>query len=157
MNGVSQLRITDDVALITFSKVPNNLKTISQIFNAFADAGINIDMVSQTAPQGQNVSFSFTVGTEDTVKVLSLANSLKDKMDGVKPMVITGTSKIQLYGEEMPEMHGVFARAIASVAGTEADLLLITTSEVDISLLVSSAHVHEVVEALERDFAVTAE
>ena len=57
----------------------------------------------------------------------------------------------------MPEMHGVFARAIASVAGTEADLLLITTSEVDISLLVSSAHVHEVVEALERDFAVTAE
>ena len=50
MNGVSQLRITDDVALITFSKVPNNLKTISQIFNAFADAGINIDMVSQTAP-----------------------------------------------------------------------------------------------------------
>lgn len=157
MNGVSQLRITDDVALITFSKVPNNLKTISQIFDAFAEAGINIDMVSQTAPQGQNVSFSFTVGTEDTVKVLSLANNLKDKMDGVKPMVITGTSKIQLYGEEMPEMHGVFSRAVAAVADTDADLLLVTTSEVDISFLVSSAHVHEVVESLEKEFAVTAE
>lgn len=157
MNGVSHIRITDDVALITFSKVPNNLKITSQIFSAFANAGIIIDMVSQTAPQGQNVSFSFTVGTEDTVKVLSIANGLKDTMDGVKPMVITGTSKIQLYGEEMPEMHGVFSRAIAAVAQTEADLLLVTTSDVDISLLVSAAHIQEVVEALESVFEVTAE
>lgn len=157
MYGVTQLRITEDVSMITFAKVPNDLKTVARIFAAFSDAGINIDMVSQTAPQGQYVSFSFTVGTQDTVKVLSLANSLKDEVAGVKPMVITGTCKIQLYGEEMPKMHGVFSRAVSSVAATEAELLLVTTSEVDISLLTSAAHLSEAVEALERDFGITAE
>ena len=152
MNGVTQISVTEDVSLITFIKVPNDLKVISGIFEAVSEAGINIDMVSQTAPQGQQVNFSFTVGNEDTIKVLSLANSLK-----IKPMVSTGNCKVQLYGEEMPQMHGVFAKAVSSVATTDAELLLITTSEVDISLLVSSALVHEVVEALERDFAVTAE
>lgn len=157
MNGVTQIRITEDVALITFSKVPNDLKTISHIFQSVSDAGINIDMVSQTAPQGHFVSFSFTVGTEDTVKVLSLANNMKSHAGGIKPMVSTGNCKIQLYGEEMPKMYGVFAKAMASVATTEAELLLITTSEVDISLLTTSAHLSDVVEALERDFKVKAE
>ena len=152
MNGVTQISVTEDVSLITFIKVPNDLKIISGIFDAVSEAGINIDMVSQTAPQGQHVNFSFTVGNDDTIKVLSLANSLK-----IKPMVSTGNCKVQLYGEEMPQMHGVFAKVISSVSTTDAELLLITTSEVDISLLVSSALVHEVVDALERDFLVTAE
>jgi aspartate kinase len=152
MNGVTQISVTEDVSLITFNKVPNDLKVISGIFEAVSEAGINIDMVSQTAPQGQYVTFSFTVGNEDTINVLSLANNLK-----IKPMVSTGNCKVQLYGEEMPQMHGVFSKVVSSVATTDAELLLITTSEVDISLLVSSAVVQEVITALERDFAVTAE
>ena len=152
MNGVTQISVTEDVALITFAKVPNDLKVVAGIFQSVSEAGINIDMVSQTAPQGQYVSFSFTVGNEDTVKVLSLVNSLK-----IKPMVSTGNCKIQLYGEEMPQMHGVFARALASAATTEAELLLVTTSEVDISLLTTSVHLQEALEALERDFDVKAE
>lgn len=152
MNGVTQISVTEDVSLITFTKVPNDLGVIAGIFRSVSEAGINIDMVSQTAPQGQFVSFSFTVGNEDTVKVLSLVNSLK-----IKPMVSTGNCKIQLYGEEMPRMHGVFAAALASAATTAAELLLVTTSEVDISLLTTSAHLQEALEALERDFGVKAE
>lgn len=152
MNGVTQISLTEDVSLITFIKVPNDLKIISGIFNAVSEAGINIDMVSQTAPQGQQVNFSFTVGNDDTIKVLSLANNLK-----IKPMVSTGNCKVQLYGEDMPQMHGVFSKVVSSVATTDAELLLVTTSEVDISLLVNSALAAEVVSALERDFAVTVE
>jgi len=157
MNGVTQITVTEDVALITFSKVPNDLKTLAHIFQVVSDAGVNIDMVSQTTPQGQFVSFSFTVCSGDTVKVLSLVNSLKNHADGIKPMVSTGNCKIQLYGEEMPRLQGVFAQVVAAVAKTEAELNLVTTSEVDVSLLLAPAHMEDAIAALEVQFGVKAQ
>ena len=59
MNGVTQSSVTEDVSLITFIKVPNDLKIISGIFDAVSEAGINIDMVSQTAPQGYSAQHRF--------------------------------------------------------------------------------------------------
>lgn len=157
MNGVSKITTCEDVALITFSKVPNDIKVISHIFTGVAQAGINIDMISQTAPQGEFVSFSFTVMGDETIKVISLANSLKGHSGGIKPMVSTGNCKIQIYGQDMPKTPGVFAEVLAAVASSGADLNLVTTSEVDISLLLSTAHFHDALTTLETTFGVTAE
>ena len=157
MNGVTQITVTEDVSLITFYKVPNDLKTISRIFAAVADAGVNIDMISQTTPQSGFVSFSFTVYSGDAVKVIALANSMKSHADGIKPMVSTGNCKIQLYGEEMPQMTGVYAQVLGALSKSGADVGLITTSEVDISLLVTAAHIGDVVTALEQEFSVSAQ
>ena len=68
MNGVSKLTVTEDVALVTFNKLPADHKLIAGILGAFAEAKINIDMISQTTSRGGDISFSFTVPGGDMVK-----------------------------------------------------------------------------------------
>lgn len=154
MNGVSKITVTEDVTLVTFHKVSADLPLIAEIFSDFAKAGVNIDMISQTAPQGHFIDLSFSFCADDLIKVLELVGKFRETHAQLKPMVSNGNCKIQLYGEEMRAMCGVTALAISSIAKTKAELTLITTSEVDISLLVTSAHSDEAIHALERTFSV---
>ena len=156
MNGVSKLTVTEDVALVTFNKLPADHKLIAGILDEFSKAEMNIDMISQTTSQGGDISFSFTVSGSDMVKALSLLKKMKEEGLEVKPLVSSVNTKIQLYGEEMREMYGVAARAIDVVARTGVQVVIITTSEVDISMLCASSHVDECIEELEKAFAIKA-
>ncbi|WP_312642224.1 ACT domain-containing protein [Hydrogenoanaerobacterium sp.] len=157
MNGVSKLSVCDDIALVTFNKIGADLKFISAVFTDFAKQGINIDMISQSAPTGDLVSVSFTVAGEDLIKVLALTNKYKAQYPDIKPLVSSSNSKVQLFGEEMRNMEGVAAKAISTVAGADAHVLMITTSEVDISLLLTAYNLEQTIELLETEFGVKAQ
>ena len=157
MNGVSKISIVEDVALVTFHKVPNDPKLLSTIFTGLAKVKVNLDMISQTAPQGHYIDISFTLLANQLVEVLGLVNKFCETHADFKPMVSNGNCKIQLYGEEMREMYGVAAAAITAVADANAELTLISTGEVEISLLVPQACCNEAVGALEKAFQVKAD
>ena len=48
---ITKISYANDVTLITLSALPSG-KAASQVLTAFAASGINVDMISQTAPQG---------------------------------------------------------------------------------------------------------
>lgn len=156
MNGVSKITVTEDVALVTFRRVPNDLCVLASIFTQLADAKVNLDMISQTAPQGHRIDISFTLRSNQLVEVLGLANQFQTAHD-LKPMVSNGNCKIELYGEEMRDRYGVASAAIAAIAKTDAELTLISTGEVEISLLVPQSSCDEAVRALEEAFGVKAD
>lgn len=152
MNGVSKLSVCDDVSLITFNGINSDLKFISAVFTELASAGINIDMISQTTPIGDKVSVSFTASGDDLVSILSLIKKYKAEYPLMQPMITGSNSKLQLFGEEMRHTEGVAAKAISAVAGAGAQVLMITTSEVDISMLVTSYNLDEALDALQKAF-----
>lgn len=154
MNGVSRIDYQEDVALVSFGGLPAGIALTAEIFSAFSDAGIVIDMISQTAPVGDRTSVSFTCSGSDMVKVLEISKRLSESYPALKPMVSSGNCKIQLYGEEMREAHGVFASVLNAISGTEVELRQITTSEVDISLLVSGAHLDTALPLLKQRFGI---
>lgn len=156
MYGVEKITVTDDVALVTFNKIPCSVGFISDIFAAFSKNNINIDMISQSAPFSQNTSLSFTVSSENVMQVLELINAFRESNPNVKPMVSVGNCKIQLFGEEMRTASGVAAKALATVSHTIDQLMLVTTSEVDISLLMTQHHLADAVSALCKEFALDA-
>ena len=157
MNGVSKITVTEDVALLTFHKMPDDLAVLSEIFTSLANAKVNLDMISQTAPQGHHIDISFTLRSEQLVEVLELINRYREAHPDLHPMVSSGNCKIQLYGEEMREMYGVAASSISAIARSHAELTLISTGEVEISLLVPQSSCEEAVKALEAAFGVEAE
>ena len=154
MRGISKMDLCEDVALITYNNMLADLSVISDIFDHFSNAGINIDMISQSMPSGRQVDLSFTCFGRDLVKALTITRDLATKYPQVKPMVISGNCKLQLFGAEMREMHGVFAKALAALRDIPLELRLVTTSEVDISLLLDSAHIQQAMEALGTAFDI---
>jgi len=156
MNGITELNVTENISLVTFNKAPTDCTFIVAAFDEFAKRGINIDMISQTAPQGDTVSFSFTVSDNDVVAALEAIRSIRELCPSVVPLVTSGNCKLQLYGVEMKEMSGVGAAVIKAVSASGAQIIIITTSEVDISILTSPAKLSECISALEASFGVAA-
>ena len=137
MKVIHEVYFTENVAVLSFEKAPATIHFLSGLFTRVAKAGINVDMISQTAPKGSVNTLSFTVTDEPVPGVLAVLNEMNA---GIRPMVSTGNVKIALYGEEMPSKVGVAAGAFALLNEAGIDILLITTSEVDISIVVTSAN-----------------
>ncbi|MEG0571421.1 MAG: ACT domain-containing protein, partial [Oscillospiraceae bacterium] len=85
-------------------------------------------------------SISFTVSDTQVALVLEIANNVIKKAPEIKTLVSSGNVKISLYGEEMPSKFGVAADVFNNLAKKDIDIMLITTSDVDISVLVSGAN-----------------
>ena len=59
-------------------------------------------MISQSAPHGTNIDFSFTASASDltlVMKAISAANLDKDAK--ASPLISVGYSKLNLFGEDM--------------------------------------------------------
>ena len=86
------------------------------------------------------------------MKAISAANLDKDAK--ASPLISVGYSKLNLFGEEMVTSCGVAARALAALAGANIEIVLITTSDLDISLLIRQQDEDAALEALHKAFEV---
>ena len=60
MYGVSKISSEQDILLTTFPGAKYSAQSLAGYLKVFADAGIVVDMICQSAPRGAAVDFSFT-------------------------------------------------------------------------------------------------
>ena len=154
MHGVSRLTLQEDVALISFAKIPCGAGTLSNIFDCFSKYGINVDMISQSTPLNNSTNLSLTCPGNAMGQVLKLTRELKLLHPELIPLVVSGSCKISLFGLDMQNSTGVFARAVSALCSLPVELRLVTTSEVDISLLIDSLNSDDAVNALNKAFCL---
>ncbi|MCL2579601.1 MAG: hypothetical protein FWE32_06170 [Oscillospiraceae bacterium] len=154
MHGVSQIDICEDVTVVTLTNMPLSLGVAVEAFSRIADAKIDIDMISQTSPAGDRVNLSFTCLDQDLRKVLEITKGIKKRYPKIESLVSSGNVKIQLFGEEMRGMPGVFARALHALSDAKVEPQLITTSEIDISLLIVVSSLPAAMESLTSAFNI---
>lgn len=147
MKGISEINLTENVALVTFNNVPADMNIISDIFARVSGRGVNVDMISQTAPIGEFVTISFTCDSKNVIKVLEVVNEFKKTHPKIKSMVSDGHSKVHFFGREMKDIPGVAADIMKLAAVCKADVSLITTSELDVSILVNN---HKAIDIIEK-------
>jgi len=146
LNG--KLTVTEDVTLISLHDSPANIDVISGIFEKISQAGIDVDMISQTPPNGAHSSLSFTVGGDDFGGILEIAAELRKINPDLKISVSSGNCKIAVFSDEMNGTPGIASAVFNAAASVNADIRMITTSEVDISMLVVKADLDSVVNAI---------
>lgn len=131
--------VTEDITLITIQGVPSGIDFIAEVFEKIASFDINVDMISVTPPQGTLVNLSFTISDDDLGKVLEFTASLRDEINNIKPIVSSGNYKISILDEAMEHTPGTAAKIFRAAAQANTDIRIITTSEVQITLLVTEA------------------
>ncbi len=153
MKLVDNIFITEDVTLFSLCDSPADIAHIAEVFKMIADAGIDVDMISQFPLSGSSSGFSFTVSDNDFVSVLAIASELRNKNPKTKISVSSGNCKLTVSGEAMRNTPGVSAKVFKAAASVGADVRMITTSEIEIAMLVVKSDVDEVVAAIEKEFA----
>lgn len=152
MKLVENIFITEDVTLFSLCDSPADIAHIAEVFKMIADAGIDVDMISQFPLSGSSSGFSFTVNDKDFVSVLSIASELRNRNPKTKISVSSGNCKLTVSGEAMRNTPGVSAKVFKAAASVGADVRMITTSEIEIAMLVVKSDVDEVVAAIEKEF-----
>ena len=143
---------SSDITLITLQNCPSELKFIADVFQRIAGLGIDVDMISLAPTKGDYTSVSFTISDNDLDKVLSFTSELREK-GKISAIVSSGNCKVSVYDAGMRNNPGVAAGVFAAAASVSTDIRIITTSEVDISLLVTAADFQETLYALQQKFS----
>ena len=73
------ITVTENVSAVTFNNVPLYKTIMEDTLTAVAEAGINIDMISMTAPTSERFGFGFTLDDDDMPKLLTVVKRLKEK------------------------------------------------------------------------------
>lgn len=152
MKTVDNITVIDNVTLISLNDSPADIKIISKIFNMLSEASIDVDMISQIPPHGNVPYLSFTVNDDDLTKVFAIASKLREINPELKLAISSGNSKISVFGEGMKNCPGVAAKVFSAIAETNAEVRMITTSEVDISVLVYNHDSDTVYTAIQKIF-----
>jgi len=154
---VSGIAYSRDEAKVTLLKVADRPGVAAAIFGPLADNAINVDMIVQNISEdGSYTDLTFTVGRADldrTVKVLeSKRNALgyaaiKPDMDVVKVSVI---------GVGMRSHAGVAQAMFKTLAENGINILVISTSEIKVSVLIAEKYAELALRALHTAYGLDA-
>ena len=154
MSQCATITTTDGITLITMPNVPADIDFVAKIFENIASLEINVDMISLTPPQGSNIDLSFTISDDDLGKLLAYNAERRSKGESsIQPVVSSGNCQISVCDEAMETTPGMAAKVFRAAAKASADIRIITTSEVQITLLVTQADFDAVYEEIKSTLA----
>lgn len=147
------ISVRENVTLVVLGPMSSELVAVASVFEAMAAAKINVDMISQSPPQGASTHLSFTISDDDLEKALGLIARMRHEHPELKLAISSGNQKLTVFGDAMRHQPGIAANVLRAAAMAAADIRLVTTSEVDISLLLPPSGAEETVEAIRASLA----
>lgn len=152
--SITSVTYCTNIALVTLPEIHSDSGILAEILTAIAEGGVNIDMISQTAPRGGEISVAFSVSESSVTTLLPIINSLKSSYHGLKCEISSGMGKLTFFDNSMVNTPGVAARVLSMISKSGAQIMTITTATVDISVLVSEHDLYELLPVIENEFGV---
>ena len=140
-------------AKVTILKVPDRPGIAASIFQALAQANINVDMiVLNVSRHGQVADLSFTVPETDLKQTLKVVQAVVPEVSSTGVTHDNDIAKISIVGVGMRSHSGIAARMFSALARNGIDIQMISTSEIKISVVISKEQADEAVRVLHREF-----
>jgi aspartate kinase len=146
-------------AKITVVGVPDKVGEAARIFEALADAQINLDMIVQnvSAAATNLTDISFTLPRTDAATAMKALEDLRGEIGFDSLLFDDKIGKISLIGAGMRSHPGVSAKFFSALAGAGVNIGMISTSEIRISVVVAESDVDAGVAAAHTAFALDAD
>ena len=155
---ISGIAYSPDEAKITIQGLPDKPGIAASIFGELADNHINVDMIVQSAAsEGQHADITFSLGRGDLDKALALINGAQGKLGFKGVDSNAGVTKISVVGSGMRSQPGVAKAMFETLAERGINIEVISTSEIKISVLISSEYTELAVRSLHSAFGLDAE
>jgi len=143
-------------AKITVVGVPDKVGEAAHIFEALAEAQINIDMVVQNVSSAATAltDISFTLPRTDGQTAMTALAKLKDEVGYEQIQYDDRIGKISLIGAGMRSQPGITAKFFKAIADTGVNIEMISTSEIRISVIVNGDGVDDAVTSAHAAFGL---
>jgi aspartate kinase len=154
---ISGIAFNRDEAQLTIIGVSDTPGVAYQILGPISDANIEVDMILQNVSADGSTDFTFTVHRNDYESAMA---SLEKTAEELKAREVRGNNrivKISLVGVGMRSHAGIASRMFEILAKESINILMISTSEIKISVLVDEKYLELGVRALHEGFDLKSE
>jgi aspartate kinase len=143
-------------AKVTVAGVPDVVGQAAKIFQAIAEAGINIDMIVQNISAATTglTDISFTLPRADGEAALAALRAVQPEIKFDSLLYDDRIGKVSLVGAGMKSHPGVTATFFGALAGAGVNIEMISTSEIRISVVVDQNDLDAAVTAAHRAFSL---
>jgi aspartate kinase len=141
-------------ARITVVGVPDRPGAAADIFEALANANVNVDTIVQNEPRtdGVDAEVSFTCATEDLRSAEATLAPVIAEFGAAKLETDPEVGKVSIIGAGMRSHPGVAAKVFRVLADEKINIELINTSPIKITCLIRAGSVTQAVRALHGAF-----
>ena len=151
-NPITGIAFTKNEAKITLIGVMDRPGTAASIFKPLADNQINVDMVVQTSsPDGGQTDITFTIIKDDIKNCIKILKENK-KISYKKIIHDDKVSKVSIVGAGMIATPGVTYRMFQALAKKKINIMVISTSEIKISVLINQKNIKKAIRVLHKEF-----
>lgn len=146
---MTDISVSENEAVITLNAIPHEIGLIASVFTRIAEQGINVDIITQSAPRDGKIDISFSLGSSDVLKAQQTLQSFKE------PLRFEATdhlTKIIVEGVGMQTRYGVAAQLFSVLAEQNINVMFVTTSATKISFCVHAAEGEKAVKGIVESF-----
>ena len=149
VSGISSI---DSEAKLTIRGVPDIPGVAAKILGPISDAGIEVDVIVQNISAENNTDFTFTVDKGDAAQAENILKNTSDSLGGGSVELDDDIAKISIVGRGMRAHAGVASKMFEALAASEINILMITTSEIKISVVIKKSEMKNAVISLHDAF-----
>lgn len=142
---------TDQVK-VTVLGVPDKPGVAARLFKYLAGASINIDMIIQNTSDNRQTDISFTVPGEDLRRTRGVVQAASKTVGSKSISVDEDIAKVSIVGVGMRGHSGVAFQMFRTLADQNINILMISTSEIKISVIIRKKHAEKAMIALHKTF-----
>ena len=151
---ISGISCSKEEAKITLTGVDDKPGVAAAIFGPLSESGINVDMIIQNISENNSTDLTFScpssqvLAAEEAIKMASKKNEISFKTH----IIDANVAKVSLVGIGMRSHTGIAKKMFEALASENINILVISTSEIKISILVEQKYMELAVQTLHDAF-----
>ena len=150
---ITGVAYSSDDAKVTLQGVKDKPGVASSIFKPLYENNIVVDMIVQNvSADNSKTDVTFTIKRDDLQKTTLVLEKLKEQLNFDKLLTDGHVSKISIVGAGMITHPGVAYRMFDALSFKKINIMVISTSEIKISVLINEKNTKEAVKTIHQIF-----
>ena len=151
---VSGIAYDKDQARVTLHDLPDVPGVAAAIFGPLSEKGVLVDMIVQNTSLDGHTDMTFTISRKDLKQTLAIMEEVKERTGATDVVSDVNVAKVSAIGVGMRNHSGVAARAFSALTQEGINILMISTSEIKITILIQEKYVELAVRILHDTFGL---
>lgn len=151
---IAGIAFNRDEAKLTVLGVPDTPGVAAKILAPIGEANIEVDVIVQNVGENGQTDFTFTVHRNDMARAKSILDSVAGELGARAVTTDNEICKVSLVGVGMRSHAGIAGKMFTALADVGVNILMVTTSEIKISVIVEEKFMELAVRALHTAFGL---
>ncbi len=131
---VSGIALDKNQARVSICNVQDRPGIAAEIFGTLSEANVNVDMIVQTIGRDGKTDLDFTIPEVELENTKRVLKSFEDNVESID--YDSDIAKVSIVGVGMKSHSGVAAKAFQALAEDNINIMMISTSEIKISMII---------------------